>query len=179
MELLKRLADYCNLSIDSNTAPSREAGNGTVPLANSSFRVVLLDKGSSGEPAEGGDAMAGCSSSGRVLCDVLGGAPTMREARQVAAAMALELLLERHPEAAEHAAAEARGDHDTKRKQREGPQPWQLQVRSAPVAGGGVPPLQVWSAPVAGGSSQHHRLPLFSIFQCGLTHAIRHSLIQQ
>ena len=154
MELLKRLAGYCNLSVDSNTAPSRVAGDGTVPVAMSSFRVVLQDKGSSREPAGGGEATAGCSSSSSssssssTLCDVIGGAPTMREARHVAAAMALELLLKQHPEAAEHAAAEARGEHSAKakRKQVEGPKPWQLQVRPVPVARGRFPPLPAGSA---------------------------------
>ena len=143
MELLKRLADYCDLSVDSNTAPLQEAGDGTVPRAKSSFRVVLLAKGSSGDPAGGGDATAGCSCSSNrsALCNVIGGAPTMREARQVATAMALELLLKQRPEAAERAAAEARGEHGAKRKQVEGPKPWQLQVRPAPVDRGRFPPL--------------------------------------
>ena len=103
-----------------------------MPRAKSSFRVALLAKGSSGDPAGDGEVTAGCSSSrSHALCDVTGGAPTVREARHVAAAMALELLLKQQPEAAERAAAEARGEHSAKRKKQEGPKPWQLQVRQA------------------------------------------------
>ena len=139
MDYLKRLAAKCGLCFSRKTAPPVEAasGGGGLQRGKPSVRVQLQIKlggqdhpvgrddavcddvagsasaGCSGglgyDPAGRSEAMAGSSDSS-VICDVIGGAPSLKEARHVAAALALELLLERHSEAAERAATEARGE---------------------------------------------------------------------
>ena len=105
MQLLNELAVDCGLCVDGTDAPSA-AASGRKGKQQHSFRVVVLVKGSGRNPAGGSDG---------VVCDVVGGAPSKKESRHVAAAMALEMLLARHPEAAYLAAAEARGDHHARR----------------------------------------------------------------
>ena len=105
MQLLNELAVDCGLCVDGKDAPS-QAASGRKGKQQHSFRVVVLVKGSGRNPAGGSDG---------VICDVVGGAPSKKESRHVAAAMALEMLLARHPEAAYLAAAEARGDHHARR----------------------------------------------------------------
>ena len=139
MDYLKKLAVKCGLCFSRKVAPPVEAASGGGhQRGKPSIRVQLqIKRDSPDHPAgsddavcddvAGGASVAGCSgglgydpagsseapagsSDSSVICDVTGGAPSLKEARQVAAALALELLLERHPEAAERAATEARGE---------------------------------------------------------------------
>ena len=145
MDYLKKLAAKCGLCFSRKTAPPIEAAScgGHQQRGKPGIRVQLQIKRDGGDHPAGSDAAvyddtaggasaAGCSgglgydpagsseapagrSDSSVICDVIGGAPSLKEAHHVAAALALELLLERHPEAAERAATEARGEPWRKR----------------------------------------------------------------